>query len=124
MRSEIIILIGSIVALLLSGCTTTNKSIAAGGSTDAFSITTYDPKTGGTAPEMIAGGGCFAYASTKAYSQWEKATTTIVFSQRTSLWDLFNSGSTNKVFIYVAGTDEDSEATLKMIEKLKGLLVK
>ena len=114
------------LCLFLCGCgTMKNKSIAAGGSSDAFKVVSIvDPATGTISPEIIAGGGCFAYCSTKAYKDSEDVPTTIVYSKRTSLWDLFKTGSSNKVFIYVAGSNEKPKDTVEIINKLKELIDK
>lgn len=112
------------VAVLVGGCSLGRKSWGMAGSADAFKIVFVDPAaSGGVAPELIAGGGCFASVFALPYSPGDNYPTMISFSRRKSMWGVFNSSdSGNMALVYVAGTKESPADTVAILTALKKVI--
>ena len=113
----------SLVFLMLNGCSVGRKTWGIAGSADAFKVSISDPESGNYVPEIIAGGGAHAMAFQATYDAGKVYPTAFAFSKRKSLWGLFSSdtSSGNVSVVYIAGSQESPENTvriLKILEKL------
>ena len=112
---------------LLVGCTSiSKKSWGSAGSTDAFDVkTSYDPKSGSVTPEIVAGGGSHVMMFALPRQQKEQYPTMFGYSSRLSLWGLFGGTQAGNVsFLYISGSNETPEQTIKILDKIKSLTQK
>lgn len=113
-----------LTCLLLVGCGLPRKSWGTAGSADAFKFTITESQTGSLTPELVAGGGAHAMLFQKAYSAEEVYPSMFAYSRRKSMWGMFsgNVGAGNVSCVYITGSNETPEQTLKILEKLDSLV--
>ncbi len=118
MKNLLILFVLILVACLFSGCSIAPKSWGIAASSDAFKITPSNLNSGNPTLEIVAGGGCMAAAFQKGRDPKEKAPTIFSYSRRRSMWGMFSGGlgATNVSIVYIAGTDETPEDTLKILK--------
>lgn len=124
MKKLILIISLCLVAVLFSGCALGSKSWGSAGSTDAFKITPSDMQSGNYAPTIVAGGGAHAMAFQKAYDAGLDYPTIFTYSRRKSMWGVFSgdTGSANISIVYIAGSKETSEDTIKILNSFAGVV--
>ncbi len=118
MKAKLFLLV--LVPFFLAGCSIGRKSWGMATSADAFKVVLADPQSGNAVPEIIAGGGSHSIAFQTAYADGKNYPTMFVFSRRNSLWGIFTSDilGSNVSSVYIAGSDETPEDTVKIINAL------
>lgn len=113
------------IVLLFSSCASIGtKSWGMSGSADGFDVqTTIDPKSGTASPKLSAGGGAYAMLFALARKTDEIYPTMIAYAKRMSMWDWI-AGTTagNVSFVYISGSAEKPEDTIKIINALGNAL--
>ena len=106
---------------LLTGCSIGRKSWGMAMSADAFRVIMGDPRNGGIAPEVNAGGGSWAGAFQTSYDDGRNYPTMISYARRKSMWGCFSSADSGNIsFIYIAGSNETPEQTVEIINAFAG----
>jgi len=102
----------------LMGCSIAGKSWASAGSFDAFKIKVTETQTGAMTPEIEAGGGSHAMAFQKSYEKDLDYPSMFVYARRKSMWGWLTGDTSagNVSFVYIAGSKETPEQSIKMLE--------
>lgn len=103
--------------LLLVGCSVGRKSWGLSSSADAFKVVMVDPSNGSSAPEIVAGGGCFSAIFAVPYEDKDNMATHIAYSRRRSIWNIFSSASASNIsIVYISGSKETPDETAKILD--------